>query len=372
MFFDSGIMRVVLGLASMLLALAVVVQVLQEMYKYLTSSRGTLYAKVLVDVLGPWAAQLNQDAALVDLRARGPFQLFRIRPTGTILPMGEKDLVTALERTTPPWYRRLLQELRAEAAHPDSAPSPRWRAFLQNLSGVSPTSPEAPNAQEIREFLTEWGHEFPGEPDGDVSVPSDFVPQAALDAFANRFTPQVQQASDQYPQLMRNFEYQYSRRNLRQTFLFGLLLAFAANLPMQRVYQLASAMSMEDALAAAEQATAIYQTQTTATVPADSTAEQVLAQFQERIDSALAIVIRQDSIANATTIGGNPPMYVAGIQRFPGLPLPDQAAYLLGCLVTALLVSFGAPFWNDLVGALSRAARQRTPAMTAQSQPGGN
>jgi hypothetical protein len=31
--------------------------------------------------------------------------------------------------------------------------------------------------------------------------------------------------------------------------------------------------------------------------------------------------------------------------------------YLVGCLVTGLLISFGAPFWNDLLGALGGKAR---------------
>lgn len=368
MFFDAGIMRIVLGLAAMLLALAVVVQVVQEIYKYLTSSQGRLYAKVLVDVLGPWASQLSEDGSLVDLRARGPFQLFRIRPTGTLLPMERDDLVGALERTTAPWYRRALRELRSEAAHADAAPSPRWRSFLQRLMAVSESSPEATNAAELREFLAEWGHEFPSDAEGEVTVPShsQFQPQAALDAFMDRFTPHVQRVASQYPQLMRNFEYQYRRRNLRQTFLIGLLLAFAANFPVQRLYELASAMSLDDALAAADRATAIYQAQTTSGTPgADSVAVQVLEQFRVRIDSALAVVVRQDSIAADSAAASRFPTALAGIRRFPALGLTDQTAYIFGCLVTALLVSFGAPFWNDLVGALSRAARQRatTPAL---------
>ncbi|MGH7539638.1 MAG: hypothetical protein ACRELC_01440, partial [Gemmatimonadota bacterium] len=36
--------------------------------------------------------------------------------------------------------------------------------------------------------------------------------------------------------------------------------------------------------------------------------------------------------------------------------------YLLGCVLTAILITFGAPFWHDLVGTLSAvSSRRREP-----------
>ncbi len=44
--------------------------------------------------------------------------------------------------------------------------------------------------------------------------------------------------------------------------------------------------------------------------------------------------------------------------------------YLLGCLLTALLIGFGAPFWNDLTGAVLRVYKGPPPEVPREHDTG--
>jgi len=84
---DNSLLTTLLTMAATFLGLSIVVQVIQELYKYLRSSKGRAYQLALKDFLGPLATELMRPGVLPDVRVRGPFQLMRIRPKGMILPL---------------------------------------------------------------------------------------------------------------------------------------------------------------------------------------------------------------------------------------------------------------------------------------------
>jgi len=113
------------------------IQVLQEMWKYLFSTKAAVYSRVLGDWLGAWAKELLESPALADLQVRGPFQWKRVKPTGKLLPLTKENLIDGLERTATLWRQRGLEALRLEVkvqAGIQAPPSAGWLAFLQELT----------------------------------------------------------------------------------------------------------------------------------------------------------------------------------------------------------------------------------------------
>ena len=86
-FLDNSLLTILLTLAATFLGLSIVVQVVQELYKYLRSSKGRAYQIALQDFLGPLAHELLRPGVLPDIRVRGPMQLKRVRSKGMILPL---------------------------------------------------------------------------------------------------------------------------------------------------------------------------------------------------------------------------------------------------------------------------------------------
>lgn len=364
---DTPLASTLLALAATFLGFSLLVQVFQEVYKYLTSSKSRSYVNTLVDFLGPHAYQLLRPGTLPELQARGPFQLLRRRPTGRLQPLEQPELVSALERTAAPWIRRALDALHTEGAIEQGAvarPSPAFRDFQRQLDGVRPGSPGYGTAVELRDFLATWGVTTgagnadrlpPGGPASDARLDS----RALLLALRHRFLPAVVQADTHFSQLAKNVEHAYRRRNLRQTFTFGFLLAVTANQPIGRIYDRATAIPLDQAIAATEALQAVYEQEVTR----DTTAVRQLEQLHQLANGIMARLPRTDEptpFTRGVGVWAEPPAL-----RTPG----DLLFFLFGCLVTALLISFGAPVWNDLAGTVLRLNRGGTGSPRAPASP---
>ena len=156
---SSSLLSTLIALSGVFLGLSLLVQVLQEVYKYLTSSKSRSYLKVLVDFLGPFAYQLIRPGTLPELQSRGPLQWLRRRPSGRLQPLDRNDLASALERAAAPWIRRGLEALRLEAEIQGGSRRPRspaFQSFMLQLAGVERGSPGFATAVELSRFLSDW------------------------------------------------------------------------------------------------------------------------------------------------------------------------------------------------------------------------
>ncbi|MCG6963483.1 MAG: hypothetical protein LJE95_09475, partial [Acidobacteria bacterium] len=168
--------------------------------------------------------------------------------------------------------------------------------------------------------------------------------------------PHVVSLEEGSEQLERNFTYAYRRRNLRQTFTIAALMAVVFNLPFGRLYEQAAAMPPEAALAAAEAATTQWEQATAAEAARPEEEQQELAaQAQALVQRALEVLETSQAPVN----------YILDWKQVQELVRqPWQGLrYLFGCLITALLVTFGAPFLNDLASLLLRLQRGTTAAV---------
>lgn len=345
----SPILSTMLALAATFLGLSLLVQVIQEVYKYVTSSKARSYRNALVDFLGPFANRLFDPGVMPEIQVRGPFQFLRRRPTGRLQPLEKDELIASLERTAAPRVRRALDALRFEASIQLKGPgpvSPAFGAFMKELQAVEPGSPGHAPARELLDFLERWGF----NPDGSHENGNGAIRDAAavLAALRQRFLPHVVHAEDHFSQLAKNFDYAYRRRNLRQTFILGLLLALFINQPFERIFKESAAMPPAEAVALAERTSELYQRHQ-AELPQGDSLAGVLRQRAEETIKAL-----RESAA--------PVSYVVGPEEFKRIKEEGIPRYILGCLVTALLISFGAPLWNDLTGALLRVSQGKSPA----------
>ena len=154
----SSLIQIVLGMVAMFLALSVGIQVLQEMWKYLFSTKAGVYSRVLGDWLGAWARELLESPALADLQVRGPFQVRRIKPTGKLLPLTREDLIDGLERTATLWRQRGLEALRLEVKVQAGMPAVTLTGLARLHAGAWPGGPGWPAG---------------GRPERAVAVPPD-------------------------------------------------------------------------------------------------------------------------------------------------------------------------------------------------------
>jgi hypothetical protein len=367
--FNSYWLSILLGFAACMLGLAVLVQILQEFYKLLTSSKSRAYTRALIDFLGPWAAQTLR--ASFSLTARGPFQLRRLRPKGVILPMEKDQLVACLEKTAPAWVRRGLDLLRQEASLQAKSPLPppassSWEEFLNDLGRAEKGTTEYTAGLEIAEWLSEWNHDWKKPKAGALTLGSikasaPFAAAALLASFQARFLPHVQDAAARYGQFTKNFEYTYGRRNLRQTFIISLLLALAVNLPVGRIYRKARSLSPQDAAALAEKYVNLYDE-----ISAKAESEPAQPQDEDLLTTLGAL--KQQALASLEPIasqGAGSPLRILVRWEEDIAPRSTYSAlallgYLAECLITAFLICFGAPVWNDIVTLLFRLQKGRS------------
>jgi hypothetical protein len=354
----SSLGSAVVGVAATVLALSLLVQVLQELWKFLFSTRASCYTRVLRDFLGPWADALTRRGVMPEFLTRGPFQFSRLSPTGQLEPLATPELVEGLERVAAPWLHRALRALRLESdLQPNgaAAPSPEWKRFVSDVTSVQVGGPGTTEALDVQAFLAE--HQL----GSGKKAPAKVDAARALRAFRERFFQHVLDAEHHAGRLRVMFDAQYRRRNQLITFVLGFVVAFGCNQPIQRIIARAGAMTPEQVTALANNVTQMYQAASDTTATATRGLPQLDTTLTQLV-AALDTLARRER--DSTRVARMP---LAGFEVFGTTNLGGRIWFLLGCLLTAVLVSFGAPFWNDLVGALAnknRGAPPRAPATT--------
>lgn len=351
--FDNSLLSTLLSLAASFLGLSIVVQVIQELYKYLRSSKGRAFQKALNDFLGPLSYELQRPGVMPDVRVRGPFQLKRVRPKGTILPLSRDELVNALERTAPGYVQLALSRLKFEVEYQSGAPKPPsalWLGFLNELGKVEQGTMGYWNAFEIASFLREWNYSWEQEQINDTSgilrIGNIMPPAKDLDAnllmsaFRKKFLGHVENAGERYSQFESNFNYTYGRANRRLSFIISLIITICFNLQIDTLYKRASAMDPADAVKLADSAMELYNQKT-------ALPDSLIKENLELAGKVISQTLQNESNRQATEY----------LIDFSNIPNPFKGdynffLYLLYSLITAVFITFGAPFWNDIASAL--------------------
>jgi hypothetical protein len=385
----SATLNTLLALAAWLLGISLFVQVVQELYKYVTSSKSRAYSIAILDFLGPIAKQIVEPGVSSSLMIRGPFQFRRLQPRGRLLPLNKETLVAAVERTGAAWHRMTRGALETEVKLQNGvaqAPSVTFLDFLAKLARGTQEEPGSFDASEMAHFLK----------DRNVAVESasNRESQPTIDAskllaeWKTKYASEALKVEDHFDQLMQNYEYSYSRRNLRQTFVLALLLALWCDFAFDTLYNHALNASTEEARNAATIALGDYERigRTTAAQRGESPATLPTSESDKATptsqSSPTANAVRTSS---GSSQGGNsrPPLpslpqnaqvsylpaqrllNILELKREPnesvGRFMRHSAYYLFGCLITAVLICFGAPFWNAVTKSLLHISQKNDP-----------
>jgi hypothetical protein len=345
-------MSTLMALAGWFLGLSLFVQVVQELYKQLTSSKSRAYSTALIDFAGPFAALLLEPDVAPDLTIRGPFQFRRLQPQGRLQPLEKASLIGAFERTQPTWFRLTQQALRFEEALQQKGPqrpSPTFLDFLRTLANGQEQVPGKYDAVEMKQFLARHGS----------CVVDAIEPRAdELDAgrllkeFQRRYAPQILKVDEHFDQLMRNFASVYRRRNLRQTFVLAFLLAVWFDFSFDAIYARAETVSRDEARAIAQTATRASDAAQPGAPAAPTAPKPTISYLPQpglRAFGGRAVRAVRDLWLRQRTFDSVATAVLSSV--------PEQVHYLFGCLVTAVLICFGAPFWNDLTKSLLRVSQ---------------
>ena len=367
MTYETSFLNTLLALAASFLGLAVVVQIAQELWKFLTSSKSKAYAQVLEDFLEPLKIPIAWPDLLKDSAVRGPLQFRKAGQRNKLLPLDKNQLLRHLEQAAPSWIQRGLEELTSEADLQHGQPRPpstKLMKFLREIGDADKVSVGFQHASNIATFLGEWEHDWkkPGDDTkvGFISPPKILDANHLLTAFRKEFLRDVDLVGDRFSHLEKDFEYTYRRRNMRQSFTIALLIAVVCNLPFHRLYRMSSQLSPDEAVKLAEKTSEIYDKHIEEWDEADTTADARI-----RDAEALAHAYLADA---ASTVAPGSVNYIIDwtyVRNLWSDGLYAILRQLFGCLVTALLVSFGAPFWNDLLSLLLSAqkGRKKSPAV---------
>lgn len=385
---NSTTITVCLGIAASYLIFSLFVQTVQEVYKYLTNSKGRAYGKALEDFVGPLARQLSAPGVLPGLRVRGPFQLIRLSPTGIGLPLNKAQLIAGLERTAAPTIRQALDALTFEAGLQNGkpgAPSPAFSVFLASLGHFVPANP---TAQAVAVFLGTWCPGMIQLPSGaPVSGFGGIIDASkVLEAFRRKYLSHVEKVAAEFPQFASNFDHVYKRRNLRQTFVIAFAVAYVFQLPFQYIYDNARQMSPQQAESLANQAMTLFTNGAAVNFGsglANGTGTNQPA--ASRPVSANLAPVSQGSgtplnaFTNQAMVFATNEMQLAyvALQSISQnhiltpqwCPKKDLIKFVFGCLISALLVSFGAPLWNDVASYFLNAQKNAKVKSSVPSHP---
>jgi hypothetical protein len=343
----GSILAPFVALTAMLLGISLLVQVLQELWKFSTSSKAIAFENALNDFIGTWAAaHLRQNTTIA---VRGPLQFRRVSKAGHVLPIDKDNLVAALEQASPAWYRLIDQALQFEASLQGGSlgeASPKLTELLDNLDSEVKSARPSTQALEMHNFLSTW----------EIGKTGAFDAAKARLAVRVHFFGHLAPLELHYDRLMQNFQYMYERRNLRQTFTWALAIALLFNLPLGSMYRRAAAMSLADALALSEKAQAMHvedsKLESERAQGAGSASDSDLKTLQEREQRIRAVADEAFQVSS----GGSIPTDVRSLVADLRANL-RSLSFLVGCLLTAILVSCGAPFWYDISTALYRIAK---------------
>jgi hypothetical protein len=268
----------------------------------------------------------------------------------------------------------MLAALRTEAAFQSgtaAALSPAFENVVAELRATVRGSPGYSAAIQILQFLKAWSvpcGDGPGADQDRGPVDANKI----LAAFRQHFLPHIVEAELNYAQLDRNFDYVYRRRNTLLTFIFAIAVVIAIDVPIGTVYRQARGMTSEQALALAERARAAYDS--LVRLPAARAEDSVRAREYLDLSRDMMVALRRSATLGPGAVATEPGFVSARIGRLQQ-QIRDggiwwTGGYLLECLVTALLVAFGAPFWNDLAGVLIRASKGSSRVELAPARPG--
>jgi hypothetical protein len=270
---ESTMFYTVLSIASTLVMLSIITQILQELYKFLTDSKSRAYMRALCEFIGPLALKLPSVDEGTNLLTSGPFQIKRFRTTGKFQPLAKEVLLSRMEQAAPPWIRRALKCLDHEAKMQNkfpAAPSPDWFDFNNELEeAVKCKGTEGYwNAYELKSWCEKWKSKEAkpksNTPSGSNGPAMDSSETDKIDAakmlvsFREKFLPHVNAAERNFDQLNTNFEYINRRRNLRLTFLLAMILVLLFDFSISTIFENAKRMSPQQAMALAQSATGLY------------------------------------------------------------------------------------------------------------------
>ncbi len=143
---------------------------------------------------------------------------------------------------------------------------------------------------------------------------------------------------------MENFEYLYKRRNIRRTFIIAFFLALLVNLPIDEIYRKAIIVPPSEALAQADNVLSLYAEFETQIMPSDTDLSPMQAVVDTTILSELKNTRELLDIVMKKNISVN---YFIDWTFVKDLWQEGWVAllrFMFGCLVTSLLITFGAPF----------------------------
>lgn len=335
-------LEALIALAGIFLGLAIAVQVLQEIYKYLTCSKARAYRIALRDFLGDWVDKAYGCEALRGMYVRGPFDLVKdlwrklwnlkkkSAPIG-LLPFEKEELLHAVDRTTPEWIRRVIDTLKKERDLQQGTlapPSPILRGLIED---AWTRYDRDTSARKTFDFLEQW--EVTGQPQEGSAAPALKTCDAArvLEAFYQGYVPERRKVSEEFEQFAANFDHSYQRRNFRLTVTLATLFALVCGLPFTALYRQARSLAPEEAIRLAKSLNELYE---------ESQNDTEKAELQDLLDQLTKTLEKQEldlGVTRLADLGDKP-------EEIPG--------YLGGCLLTALLIAFGAPFWDRLSSAL--------------------
>ena len=285
---SNSYLEIVISIIATLIVLAILVQTLQECYKYLTSLKARAFICFLRDIYNIKKDDLiNQ----IDkkLSVTSPFQLRKEIKGTKILPLG-RDLL-----------------------------GPVIKKIQDQNEGTSQTT--ATEAKEI-----------------------------------------IPMQDEEWNQLVNNFDYTYSRRNLRITFIIALIITFFFNLPIQNIYEKQSSLTTSQLTDLTEKIVSINnnlkQLSEEGTKNKDgNNVETIDESLVTTNNDSINIEVEYDSLITKINRLVSEDVYKAQLVEFvTNLKFESFGKFLLyffGCILTSILICFGAPFWNEILGALT-------------------
>jgi hypothetical protein len=344
-FLNTPLFVTLLGFSTIMFGLAILTQILQEVYKYITSSKSKAYSKAITDFLGAWATRALQSN--LGIIARGPFQWMRLRPRGNLLPLEKEQLVNNLEKSAPYWINRMHSQLKKEIKFQNSennVPTDNWQGLLTELGKVEKGTSGYWDAYEIAKWLTQNKHvreiSENSRTIGSITHRESFDPSYLLDTFQENFMPHILEAETQFGRFQQNFEFTYKRRNLRQTFIIALVFSILFQLNISRIYRMAENMPSDEAISLYLNYQQLQEQLDTQNLESTEDVKKILEQAKTQMIKDFGTESGQDSIKDIMIPWSK-------VESMAMAPLTGLV-YIFECLITALLICFGAPIWNDI------------------------
>lgn len=255
---NASILDIFLAFSAIIVSLSIIIQTLQEIYKYLTNSKSKAFSKAMYDYMGTLFDKIIQAPNIQDTKGRGPFQIFNFRPKDYIAPITKSQFEEALHSTLPTWKKILREKLIAESKLQNGTSaleSVEWKLFVDQLTQAEAYSSNKSYFKEVIDFMKEWNlivdnpNKILEILDKNYILNSDtFDANQILKAFEIRFLEDHKYYLENYSHFYEKFTEQYKRRNFRQSFVIALLFCLVLNLPIQEVVKAAKSLKYEDAL----------------------------------------------------------------------------------------------------------------------------